>query len=80
MKFRVWWIPQIPGNPFYSEEVTSFASAQAIDKTLGRYDEFQYENNIKPDFSNVGGIQRWDETDNAWVGIDESEYNDWSDK
>lgn len=29
---------------------------------LGNYDLFQLENNIKPDYSNVNGLQMWDET------------------
>jgi hypothetical protein len=29
--------------------------------TLAAYDLFQYENNIKPDYCNVGGLQQWDE-------------------
>lgn len=80
MRFRVWWIPQVPGKSFRSEEVTSFAAARAIDVTLGRYDIFQYENNIKPDFANAGGIEIWDEIENSWVTVDESEYERWCDQ
>ena len=29
-------------------------------QTLAYYDIFQYENNIKPDYSNVGGLNVWD--------------------
>lgn len=79
-RFRVWWIPQVPGTTFYSEEVTTFAAAKAIDVTLGRYDIFQYENRIKPDFANAGGIKYWNADENAWVNIDESEYDDWEGK
>lgn len=78
-KFRVWWIPQVPGKPFYAE-VPDFKTARLVDETLGRYDIFQYENRIKPDFANAGGIEYWDETEGEWVGIDESEYAEWEDK
>ena len=27
---------------------------------LAQYDIFQYENQIKPDYSNAGGLQIWD--------------------
>lgn len=79
-RFRVWWNPQVPGKAFHSEEVTTFAAAKAIDATLGRYDIFQYENKIKPDFANAGGIEYWDEVEGEWVGIDESEYDEWEGK
>lgn len=82
-RFRVWWIPQIPlqrgQKPFYAE-APDFKMAQLLDATLGRYDEYQLENNIKPDFSNVGGIERWDEDEQSWVSIDESEYDEWENK
>lgn len=77
--FRVWWIPQVPGKPFYAE-APDFKTAQLLNETLGRYDIFQYENNIKPDFANVGGIQAWYEDEQDWVSIDESEYTEWEDK
>lgn len=75
-KFRVWWIPQIPGDPFHSEEVDNFAAAVAIHDTLARYDIFQFENRIKPDFANVGGIQRWDEDDQKWYSVDDAQEID----
>jgi hypothetical protein len=28
-------------------------------KTLADYDRFQFENNIKPDYCNAGGLQCW---------------------
>ena len=79
-RFRVWWIPQVPGEPFYSEELMSFAEARAIEHTLSRYDMFLLENRIRLDFSNTGGIEYWDETEGAWVSIDESEYDEWEGK
>jgi hypothetical protein len=53
---RVWWIPQIPGKPFYVA-VASVREAKLILDTLGAYDAFQYENRIKPDYSNAGGLE-----------------------
>lgn len=83
MPFRVWWISQIPlrrgQKPFYVE-APNFKTALLLDATLGRYDIYQYENNIKPDFSNTGGIQVWDADENDWISIDESEYDEWEDK
>lgn len=55
-KFRVWHIPQVPGEAF-AVEVRDFAEAQRIQTTLADYDAFQFKNNIKPDYSNASGIQ-----------------------
>jgi hypothetical protein len=75
-KFRVWWIAQIPGPVFRSEEVTNFAAAVAIHDTLARYDIFQLQNRIKPDFANMGGIERWDENDQKWYNVDDAQEID----
>jgi hypothetical protein len=53
---RVWWIPQIPGKPFHVE-VVNLAEAKKIMEVLANYDIFQFENRIKPDYSNVGGLE-----------------------
>jgi hypothetical protein len=40
-KLRVWWIPQIPGEPFYVS-VNSLEEAKLILNTLAEYDLFQF--------------------------------------
>lgn len=72
---RVWWIPQVPGKPFEAR-VASVAEGVKIMDVLARYDAFQFENNIKPDYCNVGGINRWCE-DN---GDGEPGWEDWYDE
>lgn len=68
--YRVWWIPQIPGKPFYVE-VVDLLTAHALTIVLAQYDLFQYDNNIKPDYSNVGGIDRWTGEDGgSWSDVD----------
>lgn len=59
---RVWWIPQVPGKPFYVD-VKSVEQGVLIMDTLAFYDIFQYENNIKPDYSNAGGLEMFDSDD-----------------
>lgn len=71
-KYRVWWIPQIPGKPFHVE-VPDLKTARLVEDTLARYDEFQYKNNIKPDYANVGGTHRWNAIENEWVDCDEED-------
>ena len=73
---RIWWIPQIPGKQFFVP-VKSVDEAILIYDTLGRYDEFQFKENIKPDYSNVGGLQVYD-----WDadGDGQHDWIDWHDE
>jgi len=59
-KLQVWWIPQVPGKPFVVD-VDSVAEGVKIMNVLADYDKFQFDNNIKPDYSNAGGLNMWDE-------------------
>lgn len=73
---RIWWIPQIPmNNPFYVS-VKNIKEAILVDKTLVRYDMFQFENNIKPDYSNAGGLEIYN--DNEWQDWEDENGNDFS--
>ena len=67
---RVWWIPQVPMNAFFVP-VKSEREAALIMHTLAAYDMFQYENNVKPDYSNAGGVEIYEE------GEDRCEGGDW---
>lgn len=53
---RVWWIPQVPMNPFYVP-VASVAEGVKIMNVLADYDAFQFENKVKPDYCNTGGLE-----------------------
>lgn len=59
---QVWWIPQVPGTPF-EVDVSSVEEGVRIMDVLAEYDEFQYENDIKPDYCNAGGLRMWTEDD-----------------
>jgi hypothetical protein len=79
---RVWWIPQIPGKPFFVK-VHSFVDGLWLQSVLADYDQFQLDNNIKPDYCNVGGLQRYseelakeDEAGNGWCDVEEEECHD----
>ena len=55
-KLRVWWIPQIGiGQTFYIPVETVEDGKKMMD-ILAAYDLFQLQNNVKPDYSNVGYI------------------------
>ena len=55
-QLRVWWIPQVPMNAFH-KLVDSLKEARFLLDTLAEYDVFQFENHIKPDYCNTGGLQ-----------------------
>lgn len=60
-QLKVWWIPQIPGKAF-TALVDDLKQARLLLDALAEYDKFQFENNIKPDYCNVGGLEIWDES------------------
>lgn len=74
---QVWWIPQVPmSNPF-TVSVPNVAAGVALMQCLADYDSYQFENRIKPDYSNVGGLQRWcDDSD----GEGTPGWEDWFDE
>jgi len=53
---HVWWIPQVPMKAF-RVQVRDVHEAKLILGTLAFYDIFQFENNIKPDYCNMGGLE-----------------------
>lgn len=63
-ELRVWWIPQVPMDAFHVP-VESIKEAWKILSVLANYDLFQFENNIKPDYCNAGGLQVME--DGEWV-------------
>jgi hypothetical protein len=66
MKFKVWHIPQIPMKPF-EVDVKDIDEASLIINTLANYDLFQYENKVKPDYSNMSGLKIFDGEINEWI-------------
>lgn len=76
---RVWHVPQVPGNPYFVK-VESFAEAEKVLDVLAYYDIFQFENRIKPDFSNAQGVERYEEDGEGgyeWYEIDLEEDEPW---
>lgn len=59
IEYRVWWIPQLPlrGEEAFQVTVPDVATGKLLCDTLANYDLYQYENKIKPDYSNTGGVQ-----------------------
>lgn len=72
---KVWWIPQVPMKPF-DVPVASVEEGAKILQVLSDYDKFQFDNNIKPDYCNAGGLMRW--CDDSGDGL--PEWEDWYDE
>lgn len=62
---KVWWIPQVPMSNRFEVFVSSVAEGVKFLDALASYDAFQFENNIKPDYCNVGGLMMLE--DGEWV-------------
>ena len=73
-RIRVWWIPQMPGTPFFYSVPTLEAAAMLCD-ALAAYDLFQLEYQIKPDYCNAGGISVLD-ADGEWVDFNSGDEDD----
>lgn len=67
---KVWWIPQVPMKAF-EIPVSSVREAAKIMNVLADYDLFQFENNVKPDYCNTGGLQIFE--DGEWVDWEDPE-------
>lgn len=65
---RVWWIPQVPMQAF-EYIVPDIKTGALLVDALAKYDLFQYENRVKPDFCNAGGVSFLD-TDGDWSDVD----------
>jgi Superinfection exclusion gene product 17 len=55
---RLWWIPQVPGKPF-RVVVDTVYEAKQVYGLPAEYDLFQFKHNIKPDYSNAGGLEEF---------------------
>jgi hypothetical protein len=69
LPLKLWWVPQVPMKAF-EVELSSLAEGVKLLDVLADYDLFQYENRVKPDYSNMGGI----------VMLEDGEWVDWFDE
>ena len=65
---KVWWVPQVPMKAF-EVPVSSLREASFLLDVLADYDRFQFENNVKPDYCNAGGLMQFD--------ADIADWSDW---
>lgn len=71
-RFKAWYIPQVPMHPFEVECETAEQAWDALD-LITNFSIFEFENNVKPDYSDVGGVSEWDEADQEWNDLEPEE-------
>ncbi len=69
----IWWVPQMPMKAF-EVPVRNLREAALLLDTLGAYDAFQFENGVKPDYCNTGGLQVFEDGD--WFDWTDPETGD----
>lgn len=70
-KLKLWWCPQVPMKAF-EVDISSLEEGVKMLDVLANYDLFQFENNVKPDYCNAGGIVMFEAASGEWI--------DWSDE
>lgn len=77
---RVWYIPQIPMEPYVVHVPNgSLGEAVRIREAIIGLSIFEFEHNVKPDYSDAAGIERYEidgEGGFDWYEIDESELEE----
>lgn len=68
-KFKAWYIPQVPMKAFEVERGTAVEAQAALD-LITAFSIFEFENKVKPDYSDTGGVAEWDETEQEWIDHD----------
>jgi hypothetical protein len=71
---KVWWIPQVPMKSFEYPVSTPQEGFILLD-ALAKYDMFQFENNVKPDYCNAGGLSVFEEE----ISDLDDDYDGWCD-
>jgi len=71
-QLRVWWIPQVPMKAF-RVPVATVKMAKRILEVLADYDLFQFNNKVKPDYFNAGGLEVLEDCD----GTGKEDWCEW---
>lgn len=77
MKLRILYMPQVPMTPFY-KEVEGLSEAKLVAETLVDFSIFEYENRIKPDYSDM--LDLVELVDGEWISWEDkfgSDFSEW---
>lgn len=78
-KFRVWWCPQIGVKKNFLIPVCSIEEAKKIMDILAAYDCYEYNQNIKSDYANYGGLEVFNEEVQEWEDWEYEDNDDYFD-
>lgn len=73
-QFRVWYIPQVPMKAF-EVDVPDVKTGRLLLDAIERFSLFEYENQVKPDYADAGGVAYLDE-DGDWIDLEDEEDED----
>lgn len=73
-QLRIWWVPQIGMDETFTRLAPELNTAVMMLDMLADYDQFQLDNNIKPDYSNMGGVEVFE--DGEWLEWEKDGYDD----
>lgn len=73
--FKVWYIPQVPMKAF-EHVVDDLKTAENVLSAIYEFSAFEYENKVKPDYADMGGIAEWNTTDKSWEDVDGDRLTD----
>lgn len=70
-RFRAVYVPQVPMKGIVIEAPSLEKAVYALESMIA-LSVFEYDNNVKPDYSDMAVIERWD--GDEWEDVDEDEW------
>lgn len=67
---RVWYCPQVP-CPALKIPAPDLATARIVYNALIDLSTFEFDHRIKPDYCDMGGIERFE--DGEWCGVEDED-------
>lgn len=74
-KYRVWYVPQVPMKAFVFDTDDLDVATIVLD-VVQSFSLFEYDNRVKPDYCDAGGIAEWDEENQDWFDLDVEEEDE----
>lgn len=76
---KVWHIPQVPSRRRFEVLIGTLREGKLLLDVLANYDIYQYENRIKPDYSNAQGLMVYEDGEwTDWYSQDGEDIHAWT--
>ena len=72
-RYRAVYVPQVPMHAL-TVEVSNLEQTVVALESIIALSIFEFENRVKPDYSDFGTIERWIEDEQEWEDVDEEDY------